>query len=275
MDLFLPVKLEELKSLSDKEVVERINAKIVPDTDTPTQFSFPDFVSAQFYMAELDRREKQRAEAERDRIEKRRWYVDFALESLIVVLIFVEIGLSISDHRQNANVASAELKTFSDIQGVLSNLQASTGATAALLGQELDLEYALAVNVEYNGFDTIQVFNNSRSEAFIAGIRIDGVLTKIKQGRPTVIADHNMMPIRLIDYSPHLQEKAAATIGKLLTFPVEIYLYNAREKEFVWKGHFTWGNSAGIMIGSPAGQLVAEPWNNDIKKVLQVHSSNP
>jgi hypothetical protein len=76
MEFFLPVTLEELKNLSDEEVVKRINAKIAPKTEDTFVFSFPDFVSAQFYMAELDRREKKRADQERDEIEAKRWRID-------------------------------------------------------------------------------------------------------------------------------------------------------------------------------------------------------
>jgi type II secretory pathway pseudopilin PulG len=138
MDFFLPVTLEELKNLSDQEIVNRINANIAPKVSGSTMISFPDFVSAQFYMGELDRREKRRADKERDEIETKRWKIDFYIDALIVVLIVFEIiaaiGLAIwGDQRQTEDVKK-QLTAFGDMQTVLSQLQQSSKATAATLG---------------------------------------------------------------------------------------------------------------------------------------------
>lgn len=64
VELILPVTVEELRNLSDAEVIKRINDKIAAKLDGPI-LKLEDFAAAQFYMAELDRREKQRADKDR------------------------------------------------------------------------------------------------------------------------------------------------------------------------------------------------------------------
>jgi hypothetical protein len=197
------------------------------------------------------------------------------LELLIVVLIGIEIILAIGGDRQRSKDAAMELRAFSDMQVVLSNLKESSKATASLLEQELDLEYTLSINVEYDGSESIRVFNNSRSEAILGGVLVDGVIRKIKDGRPFVIADHNMVPINLGEYNPRLREKGAGNT-KPFIFPIEIYISNARGQEFVWKGRLTWGNPSGPLSGVPNGQLVIESWAPEVKPaVSQVPSVIP
>jgi hypothetical protein len=215
-------------------------------------------------MQELDRRHE-------GWIEKR----SLLLEISVIVLILIEIILSVYGIRLAITEAKADAIVMDKQNTILNNLQTSTQATASLLGQELDLEYTLAINVEYDGGDYIRVFNNSRAEASLAGINVDGILARIKNGRPTVIADHNMVPINLTEYNPKLREKMTSSSGKPITFPIEIYLSNARGKEFIWRGHFTAGNSGRNMNGSPGGQLIPEPWNQEVKKVVPTPSTNP
>jgi hypothetical protein len=219
---------------------------------------------ADFYRRELDRRHD-------DRVELRSLLLELAVIGLIlleIVLSVYGIRLAIKEEKEDAAVMESQ-------NSILNNLQTSTQSTAVLLGQELDLEYALAINVEYGGGDGIQVFNNSRSPTSLSGINVDRVLAKIRRDRQTVIPDHNVANIALIEYDPKLRSKAQASIGKPFIFPIEIYLSNARGKEFVWKGRLSYGNSSGNMSGLPNGLLMAEPWNEEIKKVLQIPSVNP
>jgi NADH:ubiquinone oxidoreductase subunit 3 (subunit A) len=162
--------------------VKRINAKIAPKIDAFMQFSFQDFVSAQFYMTELDRREKKRADQERDQIEAKRWKTDLRYERSIVMLIVFEIIVAIllavwADSRQSQSVAK-ELETFQEIQRVLSDLQRSSAATAdALLAlqetskqmneavqKELAVSYEVSLSVKYDiASERIVITNEGRT----------------------------------------------------------------------------------------------------------------
>src|SRR4029077_2278687 len=216
------------------------------------------------YATELDRREN-------SWVERR----SFWLEIAVIALILAEILLSIYGIRLAISEAKDDALVMDKQNGILNNLQTSTQATASLLEQELDLEYTLAINVEYNGGASIQIFNNSRSPVVLAGIKVDGRLSRMKDGRPSVIADHNMTFITLSEYDPKLWDKITHNAGKPLTIPIELYLSNARGKEFIWRGQFKSGNSSGNLQGSPGGRLIAEPWSQEIKRVLPSASINP
>jgi hypothetical protein len=219
---------------------------------------------ADFYRRELDRRHD-------ERVEKR----SLALEISVIVLILFEIVLSVYGIRLAIKEDTEDALVMDKQNTILSNLQTSTQATASMLGEELDLEYTLAINVEYNGSEGVTVFNNSRSEAILGGVRIDGVGARMKDGRPFVIADHNSVSINLSEYNPKLREKGIGNT-KPFIFPVEIYISNARGKEFVWEGRATWGNSSGPLSQIPNGQLVVEPWAPGIKPAAsQVPSAIP
>jgi hypothetical protein len=211
---------------------------------------------ADFYRRELDRRHD-------DKVELR----SLLLEIAVIGLILLEIALSVYGIRLAIKEDKVDTAVMDKQNGILNNLQTSTQSTAALLGQELDLEYTLAINVEYGGSDGIQIFNNSRSEAILGGVRVDGLSGKIKDGHPFVIADHNMMPINLTEYNPKLRERATGKT-KRFTFPIEIYISNARGEEFVWKGSFSWGNSSGPLSGVPNGQLVIQSWPPQIRPAV-------
>jgi hypothetical protein len=65
--------------MTDEQVVLKINEFLVPQNRVMAPLNPADLVAAQFYMAELDRRaarkiekERQEAEAKRDRIETKR-----------------------------------------------------------------------------------------------------------------------------------------------------------------------------------------------------------
>jgi len=247
------VQVKDFEKLTKKELRQRAD-----DAFKKAEEKGPGYLAeAQFYMQELGRRHDS-------------WISirDLILEIVVIVLIGFEIGLAIIQGRD-------EDKLWDKQNAILNNLQTSTQSTAALLGQELDLEYALAINVEYNGFESVTVFNNSRSEAILGGIRVDGVARKIKDGRPFVIADHNSVTINLTEYNPKLREKATGQT-KPFIFPVEIYISNKRGEEFVWNGRLNWGNSSGPLSGVPNGQLVIETWPSEIKPaVSQVPSATP
>jgi len=82
------------------------------------------------------------------------------------------------------------------------------------------------------------------------------------------------VPVTLTEYDTKLRDAAMHTVGKPLIFPIEIYLLNARKQEFVWKGQLSYGNSSDLTVATPNGTLLAEPWNEDVRKILGVAGAN-
>jgi hypothetical protein len=258
------LKLANIKKLTDEELTIAIEGcfEEAPEVEPVDRLAY--LMEAQFYQTELDRRHDDRAE---------KW--SLALELVVIGLILLEIVLSVYGIRLAIREVKDDAIVMDRQNSILSNLQTSTQATASMLGEELDLEYTLAINVEYNGSESVTVFNNSRSEAILGGIRVNGVAGKIKDGRPFVIADHNSVSINLSEYNPKLREKGIGN-KKPFIFPIEIYISNARGKRFIWTGRVTWGNSSGPLSGVSNGQLVSEPWAPEIKPgVPQIPSAIP
>ena len=86
--------------MTNEQVLERINALVSPPQPIASTSRLPlydpmDFVVAQFYIDELDRREKQKADEARDEIERQRWQTDLKYERWIVGLIVLEVILAI------------------------------------------------------------------------------------------------------------------------------------------------------------------------------------
>ncbi|MFZ0885036.1 MAG: hypothetical protein WAN14_16665 [Candidatus Acidiferrales bacterium] len=272
MDFLRSVTLEELKALSDEEVAKRINANIAPGVGH-LQLSLPDFVSAQFYMTELDRRETRRAEADRDRIEKARWKIDFVLESLIVILILVEIGLSIWDHGQYAKNAAAELSAFGEMQGVLSNLQKSSDATAktltalqsttesmnAAIQKELSLFYDVSVGTTYSNEDKRLIVSNvGRTNIVVGGIKISNAPPlMIPNGRvltPQAMFDGEVAPF----YNLIIQQASQDKDGLV---PFDVYVKNERLEEFVVHSYFVVSLKDKVTItGIQEGSITPRHW---------------
>ena len=220
------------------------------DGQSQTDFQVMKLLEAQLYMQELDRRHDS-------------WIAwrDLILEVVVIALIGGEIWLG---WKQGTNES-----TMMDKQDtILGNLDTSTSATAKLVQKEIDLEYDLSINVEYNGGIDIAIYNNSRSEVAFAGIKIGSMRPMTKMGAQAIIPDHNVMAISFLEYNPQL----AAGISKSppITFPLELYLRNALGDEFIWKGQLTSGNSSGNLRGNPGGRLVKERWSQTVR-VLAKH----
>jgi hypothetical protein len=182
--------LEQLQRLNDEEITRQVNERLAPHARVGAPyFGQPaDFIAAQFYVSELDRRESRRVNAERDRIETRRRRVDLGLELLIVVLIGLELILGIWAGRQQSKYAAQELKAFGDMQQVLSNLQQSSQATADTLTQlrtatdsinlatkgQLAVSYDPSVIVKFGATHKMDVLNNGRTNITLWGSAIQG-----------------------------------------------------------------------------------------------------
>jgi hypothetical protein len=119
-----PLTLQELRAVSDQELTAEVNRYLVPPygDDLNKQMAV-NREAAQFYIAELNRREDQRAQAERDRIESERHQINLRLDLLIVGLIVVEIivaiGLAIWGDRRQTEDVNQQLAAFKGIQKAL------------------------------------------------------------------------------------------------------------------------------------------------------------
>jgi hypothetical protein len=202
-------------------------------------------LQAQFYMQELDRRH--------DSFISLR---DLILEIIVISLIGGEIWLGLRQGTDEGLLMDRQNK-------ILANLDKSTAATATLVQKELDLQYKLLPNVEYNGEGEIALYNNSKSDVSLWGVKIGNMQPRIKNGRSIVISDHNMWPIHFRDYNPQLLVRTAGSTPT--AFPVELYLKDASGQEFVWRGQLTSKKQSGNLSGSPSGAIVAEPWSQSVK----------
>lgn len=182
--------LEQLQRLSDEEITRQVNERLAPNGSIGVPFlgQPADFIAAQFYVSELDRRENRRVNAERDRIETKRRRIDLGLELLIVVLIGLELILGIRAGAQQSKYAMQELKAFAAMQQVLSNLQKSSQATADTLTQlktatdsikaatqgQLAISYDPSVIVKFAAAHKLDVLNNGRTNITLWGSAIEG-----------------------------------------------------------------------------------------------------
>jgi hypothetical protein len=210
-------------------------------------------LEAQFFMQELDRRE--------DSWIARR---DFWLEVAVIILILVEILLSIYGIKLAVKQGNDEDAMMGKQNAILFDLQTSTQATAQLLKEELALEYTLSVNVEYNGGAVVTLYNNSRSQVILAGVKFGGMLPKIKLSGQTIIPDHNQLALDVNDYNPQLIGQLQRVNPSPVAFPVELYFKNTPGEEFVWRGTLTLGKASGNLSGKPGGTLVKQPWSQSV-----------
>jgi len=151
------VKLEEYRSWDDERLIGTINDAFEFAMEKVGDERRILLVEAEFYLTELNRREDERAEMRRDRIETIRHRVNLGLEFLVLVLIGLELFVGYRQEQDQAVAAKLE-------QEVLGKLQASSAATAATLTNlettteamnegiqtELGLNYALTVEFAFD-----------------------------------------------------------------------------------------------------------------------------
>jgi hypothetical protein len=254
MEYFLPLKLEALRSLSDEELVKRINDKIAPEIGT-SFFSFPDFVSAQFYMGELDRREKRRADEERDRIEAKRWRTDLKYEQWIVFLIILEVVAAAlltwwADNRQSA-ASVKELAALQSMQQVLSHLEDSSSATAHTLislqetskqmneavQKELGVTYEVSLNVKFDfTTDQIIITNEGRTRVSLWGSKVGKSGIVMEKGPRTLAPG---VPYLITGHEVTTGLSGIVPKGGFAPVPFVMFIKNERGEEFVARYEFT------------------------------------
>jgi hypothetical protein len=238
--------LEQLRALTDEQITRQVNERLAPQGPLGGQiFAQPaDFIAAQFYVNELDRRENHRINAERDRIERRRRWIDLGLEILIVVLIGVEIFLGIQAGHQQSRQAAKELEAFGNLQTILANLQKSSQATADTLAQlktatdsinlatqgQLAVSYDPSVTVKFDAMHKLDVLNNGRTNITLWGSLIQGegqVFLKV----PSVLPPNGGYEFNAEALYSQLAEKFQKTGTVSLKY--EVYVKNELGTKFV------------------------------------------
>jgi len=262
----MPLKLEELRNLSDEEVVKRINDKIAPDLNTLT-LSLPDFVSAQFYMAELDRRERNRADRERDEIEAKRWRTDLKYEQWIVFLIVLELIVAAvltlwADHRQSKS-SEMELAALQSMQHVLSHLEESSAATAGTLTalqetskqmneavqKELAFSYEVSLNVKFDiTSDQIIITNEGQTRVTLWGSKV-GKSALVMEQTPRTLTPG--VPYLITSHDVTTGLSGVVPKGGFAPVPFVMFIKNERGEEFVARYEFAQMGMTGPMQIQP------------------------
>lgn len=171
------VTLEELSLMTDEQVMMKINEFLVPANKAGAPANSDDLVGAQFYMAELDRRaarklekERQAAEAKRDRIDTRRRRIDLGLELLIVALIGFELLLGWSEGEKQFAVLNQIQQNAAATTSTILTLQKTIQDMSAHISEELSLNYEPAVAAVYDtNTAMIHITNNSPTAISIYG----------------------------------------------------------------------------------------------------------
>lgn len=251
--------LEQLQRLSDEEITRRVNDLLAPaGIGNPFIAQPVDFIAAQFYVSELDRRETRRTNVERDRIETRRHRVDLGIELSIVVLIGVEIFLGIQAGHQQTKDAAAQIAALQSMQTVLGQMEITSATTAKTmttleattemmngsLQKQVALFYDVQVNVVYNeNTKKLMVINSGRTNISLWSQRVgdegDPVLTYKK---PDIVPPTGTYEIALGDTIKTI----AAVLPKDQTHPYTFtfLVMNEKQEKFtvngdliaVWRG---------------------------------------
>jgi hypothetical protein len=263
---------DQLRELTDEQLTGMINERLHPNAIGPFVAQPADFMAAQFYLAELNRRENERANAERDRMDKRRWWTDFWLELLIVVLIGMEIALSVHGMRQQSREATKEVAAFGRIEEVLAGLEKTSEETAgtmgaleatsqhmsAILQKQVELFYDVQINVVYSvGAKKLTISNLGRSNVTLWSARIGTeAQPMVKYPKPVLIPPSGAYEIGVQD----LVKSATSLVpkGQKRPYIYTFWVRNERGEKFTVSGDLLaqWGQNA-ISFTVPDNTIIA------------------
>jgi hypothetical protein len=231
------ITIEELSKLSDEQIVTRANELLVPP-DTPTYLlQQADVVAAQFYMNELDRREKRRADAKRDRIDTRRRRVDLLLELLIVALIGSELFFAWSEGEKQFKALNNLEKSSEATAKTLATLQETMKEMNRGVQSELGLSYEVSLNVKYDiTTDRANVTNEGRTSVTLWGSKIGSAATVMEKGPRTLTPG---MPYSIVTREVYAGFAGPTPVGVVKPpVPFVMFLKNERGEEFVARYQF-------------------------------------
>jgi hypothetical protein len=272
------VTLPELRAMDEDQIVLTVNELLVPTPIPNAHLDAGAIAAAQFYMAELDRRERRKADDERDATETNRWRVDLRYERWIVILIVAEIILAIGlavwgDRRQTEDIQK-QLKAFGETQKVLSHLQDSSQATAdtmkelksategmnTALQKQLMLFYEVSVNVIIDPTTKeIWLINNGRTNVVIWGTKFgEGAAYITKDGR-TVAPAASIRFSGMDIYNALIARSPKPQVGFA---PFELYIKNEKQEQFIESGDIGihWeGDNAKVF--AQTNSVIPSHWN--------------
>jgi hypothetical protein len=231
--------------MTDEELENAITACFHASPQTSQMDRLAILLEAQFYRTEKYKRAEDRAQAERDRIETKRWKIDQRNEYIIIGMIGVEILLAIglaiwADRRQTEDV-DRQICALNSINATLVQLQTTSRATADAMTtlktttedmnrgiqSELNLNFDPSLNFNYSPEHLgIGIVNNGPTDVAVWGYVIDTFNVRFKE--PVVIAGRNSSFIELKDF----WEKSYQTIhdkGKKFKMTTFIRMKNGRE----------------------------------------------
>jgi hypothetical protein len=167
--------------MTDEQVMMKINEFLIPPNKAGAPANSDDLVGAQFHMAELDRRaarrlekERQAAEAKRDRIETKRRRIDLGLELLIVVLIGFELFVGVREGEKQFKAMDSLEKSSTATANTLTELKKTMEAMNGGIQTEVGLNYNVALEVTFdNQQNQVNLVNRGRTNLNIWGVRIN------------------------------------------------------------------------------------------------------
>jgi hypothetical protein len=250
--------LEEFETATEQELRQKANECFAKSVNAGTGDKPYLYLEAQFYISEIQRREHERERLEDTHIARR----DFWLEVAVIGLILVEIILSICGIILAINQGKDEDTMMQKQNAILGNLETSTQATADQLKQELALQYEVFINAQYDGSRGMALFNNSKSEIYLYGIKVSKNPARQNPGGPASIAEHTAGSIRLEEYYPHLFDAVPQTGSMVL--PFALYVKNAAGKEHMVKGQMKLTRQGSGIAGTTESNVSAEQWSQTV-----------
>jgi hypothetical protein len=236
--------LEEFENATDIELRARANNCFTQAASAGTGDKPYLYAEAQFYIGEIERRKQGTANS-----------ISFWMELLVIVLIIGEIWVTIHEGKEQASLTAAQTP-------ILQNLQSSTKSTADSLAAQMKLQYAVFVNVQFNGGSGLSLFNNSKSEIVFFGIKVGTRKAKSNNGGPEAIAGGNMKSIPFDDFYPGLLK--SLPLRHPVELPITIYLKSANGEEYVDEGTFTFVRQGIMLSGSSSMKVRPEKWSTAV-----------
>jgi hypothetical protein len=250
------MRFEEFRNVSDDVISERAkNLFEAIQEGGPlynTDLGRAALLEAQFYMQELDRRERER-ERQADEANAAR---DFKYERIIIYMIAGEIVLAIVSLIYTAHEGIAQNR-------ILANLQTSIQVTADQLKEQLAIQYRMFVSASYDqSRRQITLFNSSKTEAWVWGFAFGLEHPVMIHGGPTSIPAMLILSISIQDYNPKIFDGVRQSPPSIL--PVVVYLKNAKDDEYVWNGKLSVQNLNDLMGGTLDGSLQQQKWSQRV-----------
>jgi len=264
------MRLEESEKLNNSELRTRVN-ECFELAETPGKERGPLYEQARFYRWIIEQRENARVATR-----------DFILEIIVIALILLEIivaiGLAWYGGRQQSKEVAQELKAFAGMQTVLSDMQASSAATASTMVElknsmdevktSLDKQVALYYDVSLVAvFDPekkqINIANAGRTSVSLWGEKLGNELDMENEGR--TVGPGTMYTVvgnSVFDLAVNRFPKPVHGL-----IPYDIYLKNERGEEFVQYGYIAirWSEDVPILTVQ-ATSVTPEKWSKTKKK---------